>query len=668
MQNSTYALILVFFAAFFVIEGWFPDYFLWSIAIGIGIIIAYLLIHYSHKKAAEIEHRKEVSKTELHEEKKEWQNKSIVLVIVSVVCIVLWCVLPAWVNMVCYVIPLFALSFVMTREGEVINFNILLFGLLIMLLIPSIFGSSLSMVKFSGVPPLFDTSASVSIPVIPGISDLIGAGTNLANSGSLHDVAINLASFVNIGKNIVLVVMPIVMVGLIAAAIYFKPEAVPGLIIKSILAVVLLAFFSVLFPGKIYSFTGLNMIGPNGFIHNMTKAIYAALPPLLCLITIAIAYLCHTDKIYVLMSERQERVSAKWEVHLDTFHWGLFGVLIVIVLWGFSRFLMSTDAVGFGNPGWLALYMIITLVASIPVLLGKLPVFEGTTSSNAMGVLMGMAGLFLAAQALSSVSAQDMGAFALNVTSFMSAVPLWGSTLLSVGDTFAFTAITESLLFQIVIPCLSLLYLYRRIRNVEQRDTDIQLGAKIRERELDIKRAETLILIYSDKKKLNEELVNVIAVAKIFPKEAKLLESVEKRQKLSSKIAYLRKQVLKANEEILQIKDYLGKHASVTWGRMVFSKWSYAPYFLVVTVLLPNILFAIFHYFRSGGYDTLGNMNPPQDFWLWAVQGPFLIFVVSGMILTLIGMRYGWYSAILTHGIWNAMLIMLSAVAIGGLS
>jgi hypothetical protein len=220
-----------------------------------------------------------------------------------------------------------------------------------------------------------------------------------------------------------------------------------------------------------------------------------------------------------------------------------------------------------------------------------------------------------------------------------------------------------------MIPAIALYYLYRRVRSADQRRTDEELQKTIRERQVDIQRNETIIKILQEKRHLTQEIMEVAPYIPEIKKTLKALKDIKEKKGIARKVAYLTEENQEKSEEIDQIKEYLGKHSKISWGRLIFSKWTYAPYFIVVVILLPNICFALYHYFRSGGYDAAGNLLPPQPFWIWAVQGPFFIFIVSGMVITLIGMRYGWGSAILTHGIWNAMLVMLSAAAmVGGLT
>jgi hypothetical protein len=662
MRYSTLALIGIYLVAFFAIVELIPDYFWIGIPLGLIIVIIWrVVIPLFERRAEEIIREEKIAQAEIEEERREWNNKSIILAIVGIVGIALavFVQIP-WFNTISYMLSLFALSFALTKDGDAFNFTLFLGGMLVYLLIPSVFGQSLSMMSFDQVPPVFNLDANQPTFELPNIGAIFDAGTDMVGSSSVHEFALAFQNFVHTLRTFVLIALPIIIGGLIAWAFYAHPDKVPDLIVKTVIAVGIIAFFSVLFPGKILGFEGLDMWGSGGVVNTFVNQIYSLLPLLLSVVTLVIAWWSRHDSFAKLMVDREDRTKKKWNVRMDRFHWGMFGLLMVIAIWALARYLMSTEAIGFGNAGVLGLFIVITVIASLPILLGKLPVHEGTLGGNVAGILMGMAALFFAQQAITAVAYNaDMLAFSLDVNS------IWGQTFLSIGDTMLFTATTESLVFHVTIPALALIFLYRRVRTRDQRAVDRELQKGIREREVDIRRQETLIKVLQDAK--GQITTEIRDIAPYVPKVQADVKALEKVRGLTKRVAYLRTEINDTTEEIEQIQDYLGRYSEVTWGRMVFSRWIYGAYFLVFGIFLPNIGFAFFHWFRSGGYDAFGTLQPPAPIWLWMTEGPFLVFVVSGMVLVLVGLKYGWMSALLTHGLWNAMIITMSSVAAGGL-
>jgi hypothetical protein len=667
-RQSTIALILIYLLTFFVIIDIFPLQFWLALPTGIIFIIIYRVI-LPYFRTRTVEYRRKVEAEELEEERKEWQSKSWILVGVGLGVVAIYFLLPlvfnisAWIiNTLCYIVPLFTLSLFLTRDGDAFNFNLFFVGLLIYLLFPSIFGQSLSMMSFDSMPPLFNLEVATPSIEIPAMDDIGSAAGDLTSAGNLRDFGYALKTLIDTVRVFAFIVLPIVLAGLIVWAAFSTPDKVPGMLISLVLAIAIIAVFAVMFPGKILSFQGLDTTGPGGVINKMTNQIFNILPMIIGLVAVGIGYMARYEKFHVLMVDREDRASEKFDIKLNSTNWGVLVVLIVVALWAFTRFLMSTDMLGYGNPMLLGLYIGIILIGVFIIMLGKSPLNNGTISSNVTGIAFGIGGLFLAQQAITAAAYNaSMLAYSLDVTSG----GLWGLTAIAVLDTMIFTAVTESILLHIAIPGATMRLLYHRIRTEEQRAYDQVILREARKLQVDINRKRTLITILEKKEGLSKE---VLEVSRFIPEVKADVTALKRRRKLTSKIAYLNAEIQDLEEEIVLYKEYLGTHAKIGWGKMIFSEWKYTIYFLLVSVILPNIVFAIMHYWRSGGFDASGNLLPPPDFFLWVIDGPFLVFVVSGMVLTLIGFKYGWYSCILTHGLWNGMLIMISAVTIGGLS
>jgi len=644
----TFVSVIVYFVVFFIIEAFFPLLWWVNVILAVGLIAANLVVIRINKKK-----KLKKPKPELIEEKKEWNSKSILLIVVgSVFATVFWFFQSTWLAVISYVVPLVILCIVLTREDQLFNFNLFIGGMLVFLIAPSFIGKTLSAVSPSSMPQLFD----VTVPEVPSFDGLIGASNQMATASSLHDFAIALKNFIDALTAFVTVALPLVLVALVAYSMYSHPDKVPGLLLKVVIVIAVIAFVYFLFPGLRIQLSALSMTGENGLVSTLTNYAYAVLPFSMSVLVIVIGYISRYSNFYVLMADRKKRVESVNFVE-KKFNWGFFTLIILILLWAFARFLISTESLGFNDPGVLALYLVIILGASLPILLGSLPVYKGTFFSNVYGVLIGIAALFLSQQAITAFAYNyNVLSFALDLSS---SIP---NTLFSIGDNFLFVATTESILFHIAIPSVAIVYLYRKTRTKDKRYIDSKVREKMREIKYEIRLKRSVQSVLEEKKKLTKE---VLEIAAILPEVEADVEEIKRLKKLSAKKVYLEEKIKGLEEEFATLEDYLGKYSRVSWGRMVLSEWKNAPYFIIVVLLVPNLLFAFYHWFRSGGFNEFGQLNPPPDLVLWVAEGPFLVFVISGIILTLISFKYGFYSAILTHGTWNSIIIIISSISVG---
>lgn len=253
-------------------------------------------------------------------------------------------------------------------------------------------------------------------------------------------------------------------------------------------------------------------------------------------------------------------------------------------------------------------YSIIILGISIFLFLGTGILAKNTLKGTLIGTLLGVLLLFLF---------QNMF---VGQTTTLSAIKneMGNPTLIQIANYFVFVSPTETLLFQIFLPALVLLYFFNKnkvlsepelIEKIDQCNTQISIYT-----------AFTTYDVVKSQKKL-EQLANEKA----------------KWQKLLGEL----------NQE---------RELGLTPAKTKMTSIQFLEYLLLIVVF--NIGFGILHFFKSAFYPDISS---------FIASGLLAIYTCSGMIITLIGYKYGWISAIISHAIFDSITLVLVIVMSGGL-
>lgn len=285
----------------------------------------------------------------------------------------------------------------------------------------------------------------------------------------------------------------------------------------------------------------------------------------------------------------------------------VFGAAVLV--YAFAMFLTFTDS---GMD--VGLYTVITAFCIILIIIGILPAKTGNVRDTLEGTLLGVGGIFFFYNMLST---------GLSVIEFQDT-----SILVKILNQVFFTAPTESLIFHVTIPGISLLFAFYMYTHFKKRN----------KRYL----SENQILTLQLKQARLRELYN----------QALTYDSTEIEYKGQQyTVSGLSTEIFNIDNDIKLAELEQQKDITISLNTLIFSKVQYTIFIATFCVIIPNIIFSTFHSFRSQ-YNIL-------DFW---ANGLGFIYLGSGAWLTFITIRYGWLPCILSHALINIISILLLGV------
>lgn len=269
----------------------------------------------------------------------------------------------------------------------------------------------------------------------------------------------------------------------------------------------------------------------------------------------------------------------------------------------------------FATGGYFSIYLFMSIIPLIMMNFTGLTYYKDSNLVNTVkGVVFGLFGLFLIVQLMNS--GRTMSAMSMENHR---------DDFLYILNTFIFVAPSESIMFHIFIPALvmGIIVSYSRARVKEIYELTTR---------------ERLIMIEGEIKMKKEiiEIYESLKQKKYIAEERKELNSLlQEKNRLEGEII----------ERVRITEDSIfGRPASVA-------------ILIIFGIIIPNFVFASFHWFLSG----------IDDYVLFWTSGLGIIYFVGGCWFTFIGLRYGWLACILTHAFHNTMTILLVLAFTGGI-
>lgn len=306
----------------------------------------------------------------------------------------------------------------------------------------------------------------------------------------------------------------------------------------------------------------------------------------------------------------------KVELHLLHFNYkmGAFVTIIIFCAWlmflNFARIYEETGVFQFTQIGYISIYMIMIAVPVIFLSMPRVAIYTKSNWKNTLkGTVFGLGILFLSFSFLTGTS-RTLDAYSLEHTEFV-----WEQVL----NNLIFVAPAESMFFHVFLLSFVLGWMYRRgmknSRNLSE------------------------AMVQDQTNKIDTQIETIELIKNAFPKG--------KKETLS-----LSKQINELKEE----KATLGVDSVL---RKNFMFQDFNSYILVyIVIILANFLFSISHWIILAG--TI-------DFFVFWLSGLGIIYLVAGVIITVIGWRYGWLSAILVHSIYNITQIIMALMYSGAI-
>lgn len=316
------------------------------------------------------------------------------------------------------------------------------------------------------------------------------------------------------------------------------------------------------------------------------------------------------------------QIEEEEEFHYLSFNYKIATFYLVIATAGWLMFLnyagifKNTGIIDFYAFAYMSIYSILILASVIFLSFPRVTLYTKSNWKNTiMGTLLGSAIMFLSFEFVTG-SSQTLSAFDYEYSN---------STWYQVLVTFVYIAPAESLFFHILFAAMFLGWMKQRSRKNLEIESNF-----VAEHEIVITKAIIKVL---------ENMKNSL------PKTDKYI--YERLQYESSISKYEQDLLELQNVNVIITKDF------------VFDDENTGILFYVVLFLI-NIIFSLSHFvpmIASGG-----------DFYIFWLSGLGIIYLLGGVIISLIGWRFGWLSAVLVHAIFNVRTILMLSMATGGLA
>jgi len=306
----------------------------------------------------------------------------------------------------------------------------------------------------------------------------------------------------------------------------------------------------------------------------------------------------------------------KIPMHLLHFNYkmGAFVGIIIFCAWlmflNFARIYEETGIFQFTEIGYISIYMIMIAIPVIFLSMPKVAIYTKSNWRNTLkGTVFGLGILFLSFSFLSGTN-RTLDAYSLEHTEFA-----WQQIL----NNLIFVAPAESMFFHVFILSFALGWMYRRgMKNT---------------------RSLSEAMVQDQISKIDTQIETIELVKNAFPKG--------------------RKEILLFSKQINELKGEktnLGVNVRLRKDFMFQDLNSYALTYMII--ILANFLFSVSHWIILAG--TI-------DFFVFWLSGLGIIYLVAGCIITFIGWRYGWLSAILVHSLYNISQILMALMYSGAI-
>lgn len=534
------------------------------------------------------------------------------LFVAGLIGILLYFILPKWTKIFAFLIPMFTLSYVYSDRN--LNFYIIIFSSLLFLLFPSsIFTlsvtSSLELQLFRWIesPISVVMGLVIFVPLVISVVSLVIAVINLVNPSAWAsgNVQLDAEKTINTVLKTVIVICMVLIFGLIAGLFGWKIyglEWLQGVLVK-------VWNYLIALPKEITDNDVVKeAIGIGNEMPSLQITMSALTNPRVLGLTIGSIYpLLYSITILIIgifywITKSNPKPSKEEPNQLERpRQLNLSFLIFILIIWvvAFMFYLSySIDSfINYANIGFFGIYLTITSGCCIMLTFG---VGSPTKNSRStvFGVLFGVMLLFMFQNMFTQ-------ARTLNILTNEYA----DLTIVQILNNLIFVAPTESLLFH-VFPESLVLFVFLR-KNVVY--TEEELNDKISELNTQIMLSQTTSEIRKEFNQKTEYAKNMKELTNLKIKLAKLVHQKE--------IGIENTQKTISNQQFI---IYL------------FSVFAF------------NVIFAVLHWFKSG-----------LTFEVFWASGLGFLYLSSGMIITLIGYKYGWIAAISCHAIHNSIILFL---------
>ena len=518
----------------------------------------------------------------------------------SILGILSYLLLPSAWKLLGFLFPLISLSLVFSEKAKKINITILLSLSVIYLLFPtSIFSlDSISSFNVNKVATLFTNGVSWLLYIVAIGLPLLLLGVAIASYSTLQFKQ---------GNQIVLklILIVIFLIIFVALCTIFDWSIIPTQEIRDSITKIANWFEGIgLAPKSEITLDSINSNGLSGAF------LLTGFPIALSFVQFifGIVFYFKQDKsnkiIDNMVKKETIRLNKPFRFNLNMVYY-----MIILLVFAFGLYLSYDleSILTYQNQGFFSIYLTISVVSLILLSLG-IGSYSKTGKNGFVGIIYGIVGLFIFFNLFSQIQTLEMLSFEYsNITT---------NRIIS---QFLFVAPTESLLFHVLIPSL---YLFS-IMYFNERNSNEKIRSKITELNID----NHLLESYSDSNLQYNQIIKKdnTDIYKNFTKS--ILKNKRNIRKLQKKLI---------NDVILDSETKISNNQFIVY---------------IVIVLLSNVIFATFHYFKTG-LSLL-------DFWLYGIG---LVYLGSGLWITFIGYRYGWMSAIMVHALNNAITLALMVI------
>lgn len=297
----------------------------------------------------------------------------------------------------------------------------------------------------------------------------------------------------------------------------------------------------------------------------------------------------------------------------STINYEFLVFLVVILLGFFTYYLVIGESMflTYRTLGFFTIYLTIITASCIILAFGFGSVVK-TNWQTLLGILFGNLSLFIIFNLFTQATTLD----AFNQE--------YSQTELHINYIFVqFFAVApaESFLFHIFIPalCLGIILLQIKRYNNKELDHEIsQIRLKINRLDLENNYYQLSVMKAKNTTKDLDDYLD-------------RLDQINKANNHIAEIERTKEKEIEPNSKYLNTKQ-----------RVLF----------IVIVIVSNFLFAIMHWFNSG-----------LEFRLFWSCGLGIIYFLSGIVITTISFRYGWFAGVMTHAINNTAQIFLILIA-----
>lgn len=302
-------------------------------------------------------------------------------------------------------------------------------------------------------------------------------------------------------------------------------------------------------------------------------------------------------------------ISPVQEFHLLDFNYkmGFFAIIITFMAWmmalNFAGLYRETGILEYSYILFISIYMAMIVLSVVLLSFPNVTIYTKSNWKNTLvGTTFGLLSLFLSFQFLTGTE-YTFSAYEYEYADY---------TLLQILNTFTFVAPAESFFFHILIPSFCLGMMYNRSKKRLQEGT-----ALLQEESLEV---------------LNNKIDALTELKDVF-----------------NKGTYERVQIIRRLRNLKRDRNRLKTmEVNLSRGFMFQDPNVYALFFVVI--LAANFGFSISHWVLSG-----------MNFYIFWLSGLGIIYLVGGCIMTFIGWRFGWFSAISTHAIYNISTLLTLA-------